>query len=75
MYQIVEDRPCHYLLPFHASVARLFSIWVDFNADLEENRFVEIVMADYRRCGSVGLRAPRSFGNLSKALRPELGPE
>lgn len=35
------------LLPFQTSVARLISIWVDVDADLEESRFVEIVMVDY----------------------------
>lgn len=37
------------LLPFQTSVARLCSIWVDVDADLEESRFVEIqvVMVDY----------------------------
>lgn len=34
------------LLPFQ-TVARLISIWVDVDADLEESRFVEIVMVDY----------------------------
>lgn len=35
------------LFPFQTSVARLISIWVDVDADLEESRFVEIVMVDY----------------------------